>query len=145
MTLISKVTGGLSLISCIYDMHKCGVIGARNQYAKNSANAFISNQINCSKMNEISYKNAQIKNWQAKNNYFQPIAEFFGKVSGYIGGFVSAGIKYIPNFIASAVAISVTKKPKIANAAAGLLAVLEGWNFIKNVTDINQRNDYLKL
>ena len=145
MTLISKTTGALGLSSCIYDMHKSGVIASNRNYAKVSANSYLSNEVKSMKMDYCSFKDAQIKNWSARNNIFQPVKEFTARVTGYIGGFFTAGIRYIPNIALAAIALCCNKSKGIANAAAGALAVLEGWNFIKNTSGINKRSDYLNM
>lgn len=144
MTIISKAAGAMSVTSCIYDMHKCGVVGANRNYAKASADTFISNEINSMRTDDLSYKNSQIKNWWARNNFFQPVNETIGRITGYVNGFVTAGTKYIPNLIAGSIAL-FSKRKGLANIAAGALAVMEGWNFIKNTSGIKQRNDYLKM
>ncbi len=144
MTIISKATAGLSIGSCIYDMHKCGVVGANRNYAKASADTFISNELNAMRTDDLSFKDSQIKNWFVRNNPFQPVSETVGRIKGYVNGFVTAGMKYIPNLIVGSVAM-FSKHKGLANVAAGVLAVMEGWNFIKNTTGVKQRNDYLKL
>ncbi len=144
MTIISKAAAGLSVGSCIYDMHKSGVVSANRNYAKASADTFISNELNAMRTDDLSYKNSQIKNWCARNNPFQSVNETLGRVTGYLNGFFAAGVKYIPNLIAGSVAM-FSKHKGLANIAAGALAVMEGWNFIKNTTGVKQRNDYLKL
>ena len=145
MTLVSKIAGTLGISTCIYDMHKSGMIEARRNSAKAGVNSFLSNELNTMRMDECSFKNAQIKNWKAKNNILQVPAEVFSAITGYIKGFFTAGIKYIPNFIAGAVAIGCKNNEKAANIAAGLLAVMEGWNFFKNTSGIKQKNDYLNM
>lgn len=145
MTLISKIAGTLGISTCVYDMHKSGMIEARRNSAKAGVNSFLSNEINTMKTDECSFKNTQIKNWKARNNIFQPIHEVFAGITGYIKGFLTAGIKYIPNFIAATVAIACKNNKKAANIAAGVLAVMEGWNFFKNTSGINQKNDYLNM
>ena len=132
------------MASCIYDMHKCGMSEARKGSAKGSADSFLSNELNSMRTSDLSYKDSQIKNWIAKNNFLAPFAEVTGGIKGYIGGFLTAGVKYIPNFVASTVALT-SKKKNVANVAAGVLGVLEGFNFFRNTSGIDQKNDYLKM
>jgi hypothetical protein len=117
---------------------------ARKGSAKGSADSFLSNEVNSMRTNDLSYKDSQIKNWIAKNNFLAPFAEVIGGIKGYIGGFLTAGVKYIPNFVASTVALT-SKKKNVANVAAGVLGVLEGFNFFRNTSGIDQKNDYLKM
>lgn len=143
MTLISKTAAGASLLSCIVDMHKTAVISSNNAYAKASSDTFISCELGAQKANDVSYKNAQRKNWLLKNNFFGSINETAARITGYIKGLGQGVIKYLPNFILSAVAIK-SKNKKVANISAIGLGALEAFDFIKNASGIFERKDYLK-
>jgi len=152
MTLISKTAGALSLSSCIIDMHKCGVISSKNSAAKTSANVLLSDSIGSQKANRISYKDATIKNFSARNNFGITIKESVAKVTGYLKGFFEAGARYIPNFALAVLALvvsggktdnAVARNAKIANAAALGLGIVEGYDILKNSTNFGQRTDYL--
>ena len=145
MTLISKSAGALGLSTCIIDMHNTGLIASERKRAKAGVNSFLSNEINSMKTDTCSFKDAQIKNWTAKHNLMQPVKEFFASVTGYIGGFFTAGIRYIPNIALAAIALCCNKSKGIANAAAAALGILVGVNIVKNVTGIGEKNDYLNL
>ncbi len=145
MTLISKTAGVLSLVSCITDMHKTALIVSNNEYAKASSDTFIANSIGTQKADRLSYKDTERKNWLAKNSFMNTPAEIFARVKGYLSGLVQSGVRYVPNFILSAVALLTSKDHKaIANISAIGLACLEAYDFIKNSTNIFQRNDYLE-
>ena len=150
MTIISKTAGALSLASCMHDIHKTALINSNNAYAKASSNAVISSSIGNQKSNKISYRDAQRKNWLAQNNFSAPIKETSARIFGYITGFLKASVRYIPNFILSAIAIcakspdSDKKTVNIANIATIALGVVEALDFIKNGTNLHQRTDYLE-
>lgn len=144
MTIISKTAGVLSLASCIHDIHKTALISSRNAYAKAASDAVITSSLGNQKADKVSYKDAQRKNWLAQNNFTAPYKEFFARVGGYIMGAAKASVRYIPNFALAAVALCTKKYKGIANAAAVGLGLIEGIDFIKNSTNINQRTDYLK-
>lgn len=149
MTIVSKAAGALSISSCLYDMHKCGVIGSNRSLAKTSANGVISNTIGCSKANRVSYKDATIKNFLMRNNIGLGVKEFGSRITGYLKGFLGAGVRYIPNFALGAVALLAKSKgtsktaDKIANLAAVGLGIVEGYDIIVNSTNFGQRTDYL--
>lgn len=143
MTIISKATGGLSLISCIRDIHKTAVIYSNNQYAKTSSDSFLSCAIGAQKANRISAKDASRKNWLLKHNFLGAIKEPFAKVGGYLKGVGMGILRYLPNFALGGVAI-LSKNKKLANISALGLGIMEAWDFLKNSTSIFQRTDYLK-
>ena len=146
MTLISKAAGGLSLASCVHDIHKTALIYSKNEYAKASANSVISNSVSNQKANSISYKDTQRKNWLAKNNFFASIKEGFASVVGYVKGIGKASVRYIPNFILASLALFMGKKhDKIANIATVGLGIVEAIDFLKNSVGIGQRDDYLNI
>lgn len=150
MTIISKLTGGLGIAACLYDMHKTALISANNGYVKATSDAFLKTQIGASKTERLSYKDTQIKNWTAKNNLFIGVKSFFGRTTGYVKGFLQAAVRYIPNFALAGIALFAGKKgnssklDKVANAAAIGLGALEAGNFIVNAAAINQKTDYLE-
>lgn len=145
MTFISKTAGTLSLVSCIHDMHKTALIYSNDEGAKTASNAKIESSIGNQKINHLSYKDAQRKNWIARQDFFISTKEFGARIGGYIKGFVQSGVRYIPNFILSAAAIIPNKKHKvIPNIATVGLAIVEAFDFIKNSTNISQRTDYLE-
>ena len=144
MTLISKTAGVLSLASCIHDIHKTALINSRNAYAKAASNAVITTSLGNQKADKVSYKDAQRKNWLAQSNFSASYKEFFARVGGYIVGVAKASVRYIPNFALAAIALCTKKYKGIANAAAVGLGIIEGLDFVKNATNINQRTDYLK-
>ena len=145
MTIISKSAGILSLVSAVVDTHKTALIYSKNAYSQSSADTFISSSIGGQKLNAISYKDAERKNWLTSNNFLGSISESVGSIKGYMKG-LSIGIaRYIPNFILSALAIALPKKhAKIANVAAIGLAGVEIADFVTNTLDLSQKNDYLK-
>ena len=144
MTIISKTAGAVSLVSCVHDIHKTALINSNNEYAKAASNAMISTSIGNQKADKISYKDTQRKNWLAQNNFTAPFKETYARIKGYIVGVVKGSVRYIPNFVLAAIAIGCKKSKGVANAAAVGLGVIEGLDFIKNSTNINQRTDYLK-
>ncbi len=143
MTVISKIAGGLSLFSCIRDMHKTGVIYSNNEYAKASGDTFISCAIGTQKADKISYKDAQRKNWLLRNNFMGGINEGMAKVGGYFKGVADSATRYIPNFILSAIALCA-KGGLWSNIATVGLAIVELYDFVRNSTSIFQRTDYLE-
>ena len=143
MTIISKLAGGLSLYSCLTDMHKTAVLTANNEYTKASADTFIETSIGSQKAEKVSYKDAKRKNWLLKNNFMGGINETWGRVKGYCKGFFTAGVRYVPNFMLAIGAI-LSKNKVIASLSAIGLAVVEAWDFIKNSSGIFERTDYLK-
>lgn len=144
MTIISKTAGVASAASCLYDIHKTALYNSNKVYAKVSSDTVISNSIGNQKADKISYKDAQRKNWLARNNFTASYKETWARIKGYVQGAIDAGVRYIPNFILSAIALRCKKSKGVANAAAVGLGILECFDFIKNSTNINQRTDYLK-
>ncbi len=143
MTIISKTAGGLSLFSCLRDMHKTAVLASNNEYAKSSADTFIETSLGSQKSERVSYKDAQRKNWLLKNNFMGSINETYGRIKGYCKGLVSAGARYVPNFVFSLGAI-LSKNKVVSTVSTVALALVEGWDFIKNSSGIFERTDYLK-
>ena len=145
MTLISKTTGALSIASCIHDMHKTALISSDKSGEKAVSSAKIENSLGSQKTNSLSYKDAQRKNWIARQDFFVGTKEFGARITGYAKGFAQAGVRYIPNFILAALAIIPNKDHKILpNIAALGLAIVEIIDFIKNSTNISQRKNYLE-
>lgn len=159
MTMLSKTAGALSLVSCIHDIHKSALIYSNNEYAKTAANTLVSTSVNNQKADNISYKDAQRKNWLTQNNFFASYKEGFARIKGYIKGALKTSARYIPNFALIAVALLAGKNCKlvskakdplktaaiIANIATVGLGIVEGADFIKNTLGANQRDDYLKV
>ena len=143
MTLISKAAGGLSIFSCLRDMHKTAVLTSNNAYAKASADTFVECAIASQKTEKISYKDAERKNWLLKNNFMGGLNETFGRIGGYCRGFFTTGVRYIPNFIFSIGAI-IPKNKVVSSISTVGLAMVEIWDFIKNSSGIFERTDYLK-
>jgi len=148
MTIPSRIAGGLSLISCISDIHKTAVLYSNKGYSEASSDTFIAQSIGSQKTNCISYKDANRKNWLRKQQFTNGISEAWGRTKGYFQGLAQGVVRYLPNFILSAVAIipkSTSRYGKVAaNLAAVGLAGLEVFDFIKNSTNVFQRTDYLK-
>ncbi len=144
MTIISKTAGGASLLSNLIDIHKTAVLYSNNEYAKSSADSFISCALGSQKANRISVKDADRKNWLLQNNFLGGIQSTFGKIGGYIHGLARGIITYAPKIALSVSALFVKNK-KIANISAVGLAGLEAYDFVKNSTGLTQRTDYLKL
>ena len=67
MTIISKLAGGLSLYSCLTDMHKTAVLTANNEYAKASADTFIETSIGSQKAEKVfgTAFHGMVFRWQA--------------------------------------------------------------------------------
>lgn len=149
MTMISKTTGAVSLLSCLFDIHKTAVVYSNRRYMEASSDAFISSSIGAQKTNKLSYKDANRKNFLHKNNFLLGLHELGGRIGGYIEGAAQGVVRYLPNFILSALAIIPKNKGSragkiIANLSAAGLAGLEAYDFIKNSTNLDQRTDYLK-
>ena len=149
MTLISKTAGALSLSSCIIDMHKCGKLYANKSKAKASANGVIRRSISSQMIDELSYKDAQIKNWAGSSQTFLGVQEFFASVKGYTKGFLQSGVKYIPNFTLATIALLSRSKNHalpntIANLASVALGLIHGGHFIKVATGFGEKNDFLE-
>lgn len=143
MTVPSKIAGGLSVISSIVDIHKTAVIYSNQEYAKSASDTFIAQSIGAQKTNKLSYKDANRKNWLQKQHFTNGICETWGRVKGYFKGLAQGIVRYLPNF-ALALGAIIPKNKVIANLSAIGLAGLEIYDFIKNSTNIFQRNDYLK-
>ena len=161
MTVLSKIAGGLSLVSCLYDTHKTAKIKSNQGYIKASSNAVIENSINNQKIDKMSYKDAERKNWISQHNFGIYFKELGGMIGGYCSGALSSLARYTPNIILSAIAIfsgsklkniteatELAKATKTHKAIAGMatigLAAVELLDFIKNSTSFGQRTDYLK-
>lgn len=146
MTMISKAAGGLSLVGSIKDIHKIAMIYSKNELAKASSDAFISTSIASQKTNTLSPRDTARKNWSLKNVFMFGVVESWASVKGYLKGALDGICRYAPNIILSALAIGIGKKhPKLANASAIALGVLEGYDLLVATTNIDQRNDYLKI
>ena len=145
MTFISKTAGVASLISCVHDIHKTALIESNKNAAKANANSVICNSLKYQKADNLSYKDAQRKNWLNHGNFFAPITEACARIGGYIKGAAKTSIRYIPNFICASIAILANQNHKTtANIAAIGLGIIEGFDFLKNALSAWQRNDYLK-
>jgi len=140
MTGISKVAGGVGILSCIKDMHQTGLIYASGSKNKAGGDTYIKNILQSSKMNSVSVRDAKYKNWLMQNSIFNGINETFGGFKGYLHGIGEAGLRYIPKFAFSLVAL-LSKNPKIANASAIGVGITEGANLIKNTVGAFNPND----
>ena len=143
MTIISKAAGGLSLVSCIRDIHKTAMSYSTGYAADMQSDSFIQTAIGASKQNGMSARDAQRKNWVLKNNFLATPYEIAGSVKGYAKGFFEGSRKYLPNFILSTMAIFVKNK-RLANISAAALAGIEIIDFFRNSTRFGHRTDYLK-
>lgn len=143
MTFISKVAGIASVAASIADVHKTAVIYSNRAYNQASANAVISSSLGAQKADEISFRDAERKNWVNRNQFTAGIKETCARVTGYIKGFAQGSVRYLPNFALGAAAI-FSKHKAVASVSAVGLALVEGYNFIKNSTGIFQRTDYLE-
>ena len=143
MTFPSKIAGGLSLVSCITDIHKTALINSNNAYAKASSNTLISCSLGTQKANRVSYKDAQRKNWLLKSNFMAGLNETGAKIGGYFKGVGQGIINYLPNFVLTTFAL-FSKNKTIGNLSAIGLGIVELLDFIKNTTSITQRTDYLE-
>ena len=144
MTIISKTAGAIGLASCLHDIHKTALISSNNAYAKCASDNMISTSIGNQKADKVSYRDTQRKNWLARSNFLASPKETCARIGGYVSGAFKASVRYIPNFILSAIAIGCKKSKSVANVAAVGLGVVEVLDFVKNATNINQRTDYLK-
>ena len=141
MTVISKATAGLSLFSCIRDMHKNAVIYSKNEAAKNASDTFLASTV---ASDNLSAKDSERKKWFFLNNEaIVGFKEKLGYVSGYLKGLKNTITRYIPNFIVGIYAL-LAKNSTRANIAALGLAIIEGIDFVKNSTNIFEKKDYLK-
>lgn len=143
MTVISKGAGVLSLISCITDMHKSGVIQANNTGAKEGADSFLRQSISAQKTNYVSAKDAKRKEWVRQNSVLPSVNDTLGRIKGYFRGFVAAGARYLPNIGLSTIALA-SKNKTIAGMSTVALALVHTWDFIKNSTKILEKTDYLE-
>ncbi len=149
MTLLPKITGALSLSSCIIDMHKTAVIYSARAKNKASADSVIMNSIACQKSKYISSKDAQIKNWLSRNNLFIGIEEAIGSIKGYFHGLMTAGARYLPQLVVSALTLATSfGKSDIAKKASYIgaigIAVAHGFDFIHNTLNVGEKNNQLK-
>lgn len=146
MTIPSKIAGGLSLVSCITDIHKTAVIYANKGYAQAGSDSFISNSVGSQKSDNVSYKDTNRKNWLYQHDFGCGFFEVTGRIGGYLKGVAQGVLRYLPNFALSGLALFTnnTKGGKtVGNLSAIGLAGLEIYDFIKNSTNIFQRKDYL--
>ena len=145
MTVISKIAGGLSLLSALNDIHKTSLIYSRRSSQKACADTYISKSIGGQKTANFSYKDSKRKSWITKQNYAVGTNEFLAGIKGYLYGAKTCAIRYMPNFVLSAIAMIPKNKYKLLpNAAAVGLGVLEAIDFVSNSTNINERTDYLE-
>lgn len=140
MTVISKTTAGLGLVSCLTDIHKTALIRARNQGYVTRTDAFVSNIKNSMELNDLSYKNNARKNWLAENNFFAGTKTAIGTAKGYIKGVAEGLVRYAPNLLLSGVAMFAKGKRK-ANIAAIGVAGLEAADFLNNVLNVGKPNN----
>ena len=108
MTAISKLAGIGGLASCLLDIHKTAMVYSKNEHAKTSANSFVSASLGCQKANDISHRDAKVKNWIfAHNDQFSVIPRVFASVKGYLGGVLHGIIRHFPTLIFAIPAIFV--------------------------------------
>ena len=144
MTIPSKLVGGLSLFSCIKDIHTTSMLMSKKEYGKASADAFLSNSVGCQKTNYLSVKDAKRKNWLLRQGIFVGINENFGGVRGYLKGVQQGIMRYLPNFILAGFSIIPKKHKVLANLSAAALGILELCDYFANGTNMNEKTDYLK-
>ena len=160
MTVVSKAAGGISAISCLYDIHKTALIYSKNAYQKKSADTYISCSLGNQKADRLSYRDAKNKNWMLKNNFFAGIRSIASGIGGYLRGFSEGIVRHAPALGLSALAIGVSESKKapsktalkwlnknaknIANGSAIALAIYTVYDFMRNSTGLFQKTDYLK-
>ena len=143
MTIISKAAGGLSLISCIKDIHSTAKLYAKGQAGESQSDTFIATAIGASKQHGLSVRDAQRKNWILKKDFLSGPSEVLGYVKGYAKGVKETALRYVPSFVLSTLSI-FAKNKKLANISALALGTFEVIDFIKNSTRFGHRTDYLK-
>ncbi len=145
MPTVTKIAGGVSLVSTIVDMHKTAMIYARQENNKAKGDIIVATSIGNQKADYISAKDAQRKNWCNKKRLFHSVKEDFAAIKGYFKGIIEAGIRYIPKIALSlASIIPKAKNSKLAYVSTVALALWEAWDFIRYGTGLFEKKDYLK-
>ena len=144
MSVLGKVAGGASLISSLYDIHKTAIVYSKKEYMKEEGDSIVECSIGAQKADRLSYKDTQRKNWIDRHAFLTGPREILGAIKGYVSGFVEGVSSYLPKLLLSAVAILPKKSEVIPALGVIGLAIMEGYDFIKNSTGIFQKTDYLK-
>ena len=104
---------------------------------------FVADSVGNQKINHVSSRDAERKNWVFQGNFLNGTKETCAKFGGYAKGFAQGLARYLPNIALSSVAMCARNR-YIANISAALLGGVELFGFIKNSTNITERTDYLK-
>lgn len=144
MSVVGKVAGGASLLSSLYDIHKTAVIYSKKEYMKASGDEVVACSIGAQKTDRLSYKDSKRKNWIDQHHFLTGPKEFFASIKGYTKGFIEGVSTYLPKLLLSMGAIIPKKNKLIPTLSTIGLAILEGYDFVKNSTGIFEKTDYLK-
>lgn len=144
MTTVSKIAGGASILSSIYDIHKSALAKSREEGDKVLGDYVVQTALGSEKSDTFSYRDSERKNWINEKQFFTKPVELFGNIAGYIKGFGEGIVRYIPQLTLGSIAIFANKNKKLANMSAIALGIVEAYDFLKNSTGLFQKTDYLK-
>ena len=146
MPVITKAAGIASVASSLYDIHKTAIIYSKQSYNREMGDYTVAKSIGNQKINKLSYKDANRKNWLAQNNFLAGISEFISGCSGYFKGIAEGLVRYLPKLALGTVAIAAHGKGKLFAYIATIgLAIAEIADFIVNSTNLFERTNYLAV
>ncbi|MBR2069311.1 MAG: hypothetical protein IJ877_06065 [Candidatus Gastranaerophilales bacterium] len=145
MPVIPKIAGTASIIASLYDIHKTAMIYSKQEYNKAMGDTVVASSIGNQKADNVSFKDAQRKNWTAKHHFLSNANETIASVKGYVKGAVQGIIRYIPKFaLATLAIIPKTRCKTLAYLSTVALAGMEAWDFLRHGTGLFERTDYLE-
>ncbi|MBQ8476213.1 hypothetical protein IJ531_04035 [bacterium] len=143
MPVIPKIAGTASVLASLYDIHKTALIYSKQEYNKVMGDTVVASSIGNQKADNVSFKDAQRKNWTEQHHFLSGANETLASVKGYVKGAAQGFVRYIPKFAAAALAIIPKNKP-ISYLSTVVLAGMEIWDFLRHGTGLWEKTDYLK-
>jgi len=145
MTMFSvgtKIASTLGIVSIALEAHDIARRNAKKSMAQASADKFVSDQINATKLNNDSAKHSAIKKFLQNADFSDRVLEVGGAVGGYLSGIG----KCLKNNIFTAgfgmLGLFAKSRPMQAIALAGMgISIL--FDTIVNATGIFEKSDYL--
>ena len=144
MPVIPKIAGSVSILSSLNDIHKTAMIYSGQERKKAMGDTVVACSIGNQKANNVSYKDAQRKNWINSKNFFSGTCEIAASAKGYFKGAAQGIARYLPKLALALAAIIPSKSKILAYTSTILLAGAEIWDFLVNGTGLFEEKNYLK-
>ncbi len=141
-TVGAKAASALGVAAIAFEAHDIAKRNSRKSMAQASADKFVNDQINASKLNSDSARHGAIKKFLQNLD----ISDKFLEVGGAVGGYLSGIGKCLKNNIFTvgfgALGLLAKSRPIQAIALAGMgISIL--FDTIINATGIFEKSDYL--